>query len=81
MRLAVCRECHVSARRSPTYSRLQQEQHAGGPGWGGVGGERCDQQSSTGVCVTQSIEKSLRNVGGLLQLQAYNTGQMTPAIR
>ena len=49
----------------------------------GVGGERCDQQfsTSTGVCVTHSVEKSLHGVGGLLQLQAYNIGQTTPAIR
>ena len=40
MRLAVYRQCHVSARRSPTYSHLQQE-HADcgwpGLGWGGRG--------------------------------------------
>jgi len=37
--------------------------------------------TSTGVCITHSVEKSLHSVGGLLQLQAYNTSQTTSAIR
>ena len=36
--------------------------------------------TSTSVCVIHSVEKSLHTVGGLLQLQAYNTGQTTSAI-
>ena len=46
----------------------------------GVGGERCD-RTGTGVCITHSVEKSLHGVSGLLQLQAYNTGRTTSAIR
>ena len=50
------------------------------PGWRRVGWEGRD-VTSTGVCITHSVEKSLHSVGGLLQLQAYNTGQTTSAIR
>ena len=49
----------------------------GGPGWGGVRGD----VTGTGVCVNHSVEKSLHSVDGLLQLQAYNTGQTTSANR
>jgi len=45
---------------------------------GGVGGERCDQHR----CLSySSVEKSLHSVGGLLQLQAYNTGLVISATR
>jgi len=68
----------ISARRrSPTYSCLQQENAAGRDGGWGVRGD----VTGTGVFVNHSVEKSLHSVDGLLQLQAYNTDQMTTAIR
>jgi len=76
---ADCKQCHVSARRSPTYIQLFAagacKRVGMGLGWKGR------DVTSTGVCVTHSVEKSWHSVGGLLQLQAYNTGQTTSAIR
>ena len=65
--------------RSPTYSHLQQK-NADGAGWG-VGWEGRGVTRTTSVCLTHSVEKSLHSIDGLPQLQAYNTGQTTPAIR
>jgi len=54
-------------------SRNMQVVRDGGVGWQG----RDVTSTVTGVCITHSGEQSLHSVGGLLQLQAYNTGQMT----
>jgi len=47
----------------------------------GVHWEGRDVTSTTVVCLTHSVEKSLHSVDGLTQLQAYNTGHATSAIR
>ena len=72
---AVCRQCHVSVHPSTVVcSRRMWAGRGEGEGMGEV-------TTSTAVCLTHSIEKVLFSVGGLLQLQAYNTGQTTSAIR
>ena len=57
-------------RRSPSYSRLQQEN---------VDGTVVGAMTSTDVCVAHTVEKALHSAGVLLQ--AYNTDQATTAIR
>jgi len=48
----------------------------------GLGSKGRDVTSTgAGVCVTHSVKKSVHSIGGLMQLQAYNTGHATSAIR
>jgi len=70
MRLAVCRQCRVSVHQLTVAcsSRIRAGRWGGGVN-----------VTSTDVCLARSVEKSLHSVGGLVQ--AYNTGQVTAAIR